>query len=189
MGLRGATVAFILTLSIFSMGYTKAFAQTVPPLPASNQSDDSIAAKISKVINDILNRAPFPAKDLRQAENKTAAVESPDDKTRPVIEILTDKLYEGKNVVFVKITDESRIDTAFTKFVSNGKIAYGPLVKSENNQYKSLIDAKGPETVIIFNAIDEYGNKAIEKKKFTVEPSKSWIEKTAEWIQDVVPFI
>jgi hypothetical protein len=170
------------------MGYTNAFAQTVPPLPVSNQSDDSIAAKISKVIDDILNRAAFSAKD-QQGDNNTAVVESKDDKTRPVIEILTDKLYEGKNVIYVKITDHSRIDTAFTKFVSNGKIAYGPLVKSENNEYKSLVDAKGPATVIIFNAIDEHGNKAIEKKKFSVEPSKSWFEKTAKWLQDVMPFI
>jgi hypothetical protein len=175
----GLTIVFILALSTFSMGYTRAFGQTVPPLPASNQNDDSIATKISKIVNDILNRDPEPVGEMQQVN----------DDTRPVIEVLTGNLTEGKNVIFVRITDESRIDHKFVKYVSDGRIVYGDLVKSENSQYKSLVNVKAPNALIIFNAIDEYGNKAVMKKTFVVEPSKGWFEKTAKWLQDFMPFV
>ena len=187
MRLKGA-LAVILAVSMLSTAYANVFAQSAPPLPAPSQDDSSIVTRISKMVNDILDRAPYPISELGQKKGQNSEAESEKDTTKPIIEITTKELVEGKNVIFVRITDESALDSRFVKYVSNGKIVYGDLVKSEGDQYKSLVDVKGPKSILIFQATDEFGNKAIVKKEFTVKPSESnWLNRATNWFQNLLP--
>lgn len=86
----------------------------------------------------------------------------------PHIEVLTSDLKQGKNVIKVKITDESTIELREIRYVHDGKIRSTDLVKDQNNIYKGLITAKPPSAVVAINAGDIYGNKATMTKLLTV---------------------
>jgi hypothetical protein len=93
-----------------------------------------------------------------------------DDNTPPSVEFLTDELKEGKNVLKVKVTDESLIELKEVRYVRDGMIRSTDLVKDQNNIYKALITVKVPSAIVEIKVGDEYGNKENVAKSFTVIP-------------------
>ena len=102
------------------------------------------------------------AKDLKIAKG---------DKTPPKIEVLTKELSRGKNVVEIRITDESYIKTKQIVFVKQGTLSLTSLVEDSKNHYVGLIEALPPSTVIRVDATDAANNKAtIYKQLIVTEP-------------------
>jgi LysM repeat protein len=126
-------------LILLVLSYLQANAQLIPvPPPAPNTIVDN---------------------NEEQAQN---------DKHPPHIEVLTTELKQGKNVIKVKITDESTIELREIRYVHDGKIRSAELVKDQNNIYKGLVTAKPPSAVVVINAGDIFENKATMTKLLSV---------------------
>ena len=116
---------------------------TIPPPPPSNGGFDR-------------------AKDLKITKG---------DKTPPKIEVLTQELSRGKNVVEIRIIDESDIKTKQIVFVKQGALSSTSLVEDSKDHYVGLIEALSPSTVIRVDATDAANNKAtIYKQLIVTEP-------------------
>lgn len=164
-------LAFIILMSTFSYAYAEVLAQSVP-LPAPNKNNSSLISGLAERIDSLLT-------DSTGHDGNEYVT----DRTRPVIQVITEDLVEGKNVIVVKIVDDSPLTVRFAKHVSDGNIEYVDLVKMGNNEYKTLIDAQGPKAVVSFEAVDSNGNRAVESKIFDVNPSAGWFENMFRWLR------
>jgi hypothetical protein len=91
------------------------------------------------------------------------------DITPPKIIIQTDTLYDGNNVLKLKILDESPlIMRAISYSVGNHSITTY-LAKEHNNEYKALVKVIPPSTKIEITAIDLNHNYAKLVKEIKVE--------------------
>jgi len=105
------------------------------------------------------------------------------DKSAPVIEILTKDLTEGKNLIRVSITDDSGIASATVKYVDHGFIKSSDLVNEEGSEYKGLIHVLPPSGVLVFSASDSQGNVAEVPKWFDVHPvQRNFLDNFIDWI-------
>jgi hypothetical protein len=87
----------------------------------------------------------------------------------PMILITTEKLYEGINVLKVKILDDSPLKMK-EMIYSVGKTNITTyLAKGLNKEYKALVKANFPTTKIKVTAIDLNGNSATVVKEIKVE--------------------
>ena len=109
------------------------------------------------------------------------------DNVPPKIEVLTTELHEGKNVVTVRIIDDSALTTKFVRFVSGGEIVTSDLVRDEGNIYAALIDVKGPFAVVVFEAIDLNGNRAKIAQDYPVNAplASNWHDSLLKWFTDL----
>jgi hypothetical protein len=108
---------------------------------------------------------PPPMPDTKSAQTTQGGM---NDHRPPIIEILTEYLYQGKNVFKVKITDESTLRLREVKYVQNGLIKTAGLARDQNDVYKALIVAQPPSAVVVVNADDIYGNRSTSAKSFNV---------------------
>jgi hypothetical protein len=115
----------------------------------------TFACNIQAVAQFIPIPPPMPGMEIVQKDHYAK-----NDNKPPIIEFLTKELRQGKNVFKVKITDESSIRLREIKYIQNGEIVIGGLVRDQNDVYKALIVARPPSAVIVVNADDIYGNKA-----------------------------
>jgi len=93
------------------------------------------------------------------------------DNTPPQIEVLTKELRQGKNVLEIRITDDSDIKTKQIVFVKQGSLSSTSLVEDSKNHYVGLIEVLPPSTVIRVDATDAAQNKAtIYKQMIVTEP-------------------
>jgi hypothetical protein len=107
------------------------------------------------------------------------------DNAPPKIEILTAELHEGKNVVTVRIIDDSDLRAKFVRYVSEGKIILSDLSRDEGNLYSALISVKGPSAVLVFEAIDLNGNRAKVAQDYTVKPlAATWLDSLLKWFTE-----
>lgn len=93
------------------------------------------------------------------------------DKIPPKIEVLTKELKRGKNVVEVRITDDSDIKTKQIIYVKKGALSSTSLVEDSKDHYIGLIEALAPSTVIRVDAIDAAQNRATIYKQIVVTES------------------
>jgi hypothetical protein len=93
---------------------------------------------------------------------------APNDRTPPVIEILTTELYEGKNVFKVRITDDSSLRTREVKYVHEGQLKVDGLFRDQNNEYKALIDIHPPSRIVTVTAGDANGNIVSAYKEYEI---------------------
>lgn len=108
------------------------------------------------------------------------------DNAPPKIEILTTELHEGKNVVTVRILDDSDLRAKFVRYVSEGKIILSDLLRDEGNLYSALISVKGPSAVLVFEAIDMNGNRGKAAQDYTVKPlAATWFDNLLKWFTDL----
>lgn len=96
------------------------------------------------------------------------------DKTPPNIEVLTKEIRQGKNVVEIRITDDSDIKTKQIVYVKKGALYSTALVEDSKNHFVGLIEALPPSTVIRVDAIDAAQNKATIYKQMIVTESQDF---------------
>lgn len=91
------------------------------------------------------------------------------DKTPPKIEVITKELRQGKNVVEVRIIDDSDLKTKLIVYVKNRGLSSTSLVEDSENHYVGLIESLPPSTVIRIDATDAANNKATIYKQLVVK--------------------
>lgn len=126
---------------------------------------------------------PFPGNgnsEVKVAEN---------DRAPPHIEILTDKLTEGKNVFQVRITDDSSLRIREVKFVQNGQLKTEGLFKDQNDVYKALIDVHLPSRIVMVTAGDVNGNIATAFKEYDVAPSQDFLSQIMDMFSQIPKYI
>lgn len=137
------TILVVILTANFALVESWGQIPTIPPPPPFNSSFDS-------------------TKDLKIEKG---------DKTPPKIEVLTKELSQGKNVVEIKMTDESDIKTKHIVFVKKGTLSLTSMVEDSENHYVALIEALPPSTVIRVDATDAANNHAtIYKQLIVTEP-------------------
>lgn len=137
----------VLLIAKFTIVESSGQMPPIPPPPPSNSNLDI-------------------SKDLKIAKA---------DKTPPKIEVLTEELKQGKNVVEVRITDDSDIKIKQIIFVKQGSLAETSLVEDSKNHYIGLIEVLPPSTVIRVNAIDAAQNEATIYKQIIVRESHDFL--------------
>jgi hypothetical protein len=145
-----ASLGFLVLLCSFITGLPFASAQTPPlfppPFPWINES------------------APNPG------------VGSIDDRKPPLVEVITTHLNHGKNVLIVKITDESFIMSRQVKYVHDGRIAFADLARDHDNVYYALINVEPPSSIVEIDVIDSANNRAIIVEEIPVGPPASFYD-------------
>ena len=95
---------------------------------------------------------------------------SSDDRTPPQVEVITTRLHHGKNVLIVKITDDSFITSRQVKYVYDGRIVFADLARDHDNVYYALINVEPPTSVVEIDVIDAAKNRAIIVEEIPVGP-------------------
>lgn len=91
-----------------------------------------------------------------------------DDKSPPIVEVLTTELKPGKNILVVKITDASDLKSRQLKYVDEGRIKLSDLSRVHGNVYHALVNVDPPSSMIVIDIIDAAGNRASVIKEFPV---------------------
>jgi len=91
------------------------------------------------------------------------------DTQPPKITILTDILYEGNNVLKLKILDDSPLNKTGISYSVGKKIVTTNLAKDNSIAYKALIKVQVPSTIVDVSAVDLHGNYAKSIKEIKVE--------------------
>lgn len=141
-----------------------------------------LSLTINKEVSSQLIPIPPPGPSIEMGDKND---KFKNDRTPPIIKILSNELRQGKNVFKVNIIDESHIQLREIRYVYEGNIRTEGLVKDNNDVYKGLIDVKGPSAVIIINAGDEYGNKAKVTKVFEIKQSQDLFSKIVEYFSNI----
>jgi len=132
----------ILLISVYLYSLPLSYAQWIlPPMP-------SLESDLSKCCNDDINR---------------------NDTQPPQITILTDTLYEGNNVLKVKILDDSPLNKRGISYSVENNSITTHLAKENSIIYKALIKVQFPFTKVDISAVDAHGNYAKSIKEIKVE--------------------
>ncbi|MEJ7641841.1 MAG: hypothetical protein WKF36_06560 [Candidatus Nitrosocosmicus sp.] len=91
------------------------------------------------------------------------------DTKPPQISIVTEKLYEGNNVIKLKIIDESPLIIRGISYTGVNKSVITYLAKKHNSEYTALLKVSPPYTKVTITAIDVNGNHAKLAKNIKVE--------------------
>ena len=127
---------------------------------------------------------PFPGSNVGEEERKAL-----DDRDPPAIEILTTGLREGKNVLKVKITDESPLHVREVKYVYDGQLRTDGLFRDQNNVYKALIDMHPPSRIVVVTASDASGNIDSVHKEYEVSASQDLISQIMDVLSQISRYI
>ena len=92
------------------------------------------------------------------------------------MQILTNKLVQGKNVFKVKIIEESGIKSCEIRYISSESFKTTECVYDKNNTYKALISAAAPSQTVQVYAKDPNGNSATGVKNFIVSPQPAILD-------------
>ena len=138
---------------------------------------------INKEVSSQIIPIPPPSSPSNEIDDKNDKFKN--DWTPPIIKILSNELGQGKNVFKVNIIDESHIQLREITYIYEGNIRTEGLVKDNNDVYKGLIDVKGPSTVVIVNAGDEYGNKANVSKVFEIKQTQDLFSKIVDYFFNI----
>jgi hypothetical protein len=127
---------------------------------------------------------PPSTTDLKVDDNKNNATEN--DHEPPIIQILTNKLIQGKNVLRVKISDQSGIKSCEIHYISHESIKTVDCVNDQNDVYKALISAAVPSETIQVYAKDPNGNSATGVKKLIVNPQLTIPDQISNMLSSLV---
>ena len=140
--------ATICIIVMISMGNTFASAQLLPlPAPNSNNEDNK-----------------FQTKELSKGYQP------------PDVEILTNVLREGKNVLKVNITSEAPIKDCKITFSKGEGEKTEDCVKDSGTVFKALVDAKQPYQTVRIDAWDIYSDSSSTVEKLSVLPPLTFNE-------------
>jgi hypothetical protein len=78
----------------------------------------------------------------------------------PQITITTEKLFEGNNVLKLKILDDSPLKKRGINYTMGSNMVTTYLAKEHNNEYRALVKANPPSSKIIVTAVDMNDNVA-----------------------------
>lgn len=104
----------------------------------------------------IMQPLPLPG----SAQPDCCGVNLENDTTPPKIIITTDILYEGNNVLKLKIEDESPLKLRGINFTQGDRNIETYLAKEQNQQYNALVKVVSPITEIQVRAVDVHDNAA-----------------------------
>lgn len=90
------------------------------------------------------------------------------DKSPPKIEILTEELKAGTNVLQVRITDDSTLRAREVRYVQDGQFKTEGLYRDKDDIYKALIDIQPPSRIIVVTAGDSAGNTASTFREYEI---------------------
>lgn len=116
---------------------------------------------------------PFPW--INESSPNTS-IGSIDDRKPPHVEVITTHLNHGKNVLIVKITDDSFIMSRQVKYVHDGRIAFADLARDHDNVYYALINVEPPTSVVEIDVIDSAKNRATIVEEIPVGPPASFYD-------------
>lgn len=116
---------------------------------------------------------PFPWID-QSASNSNPG--STGDRTPPQVEVITTRLNHGKNVLIVKIIDDSFITSRQVKYVHDGEIAFADLARDHDNIYYALINVEPPTSIVEIDVIDSAKNRATIVEEIPVGPPAGFSE-------------
>lgn len=109
-----------------------------------------------------------------------------DDKSAPVIEILTKELVEGKNLIRARVSDNSSIAFVKVRYAEGGFITSADLVLEGGTTYKGLVSVLPPSSILVFEAVDTDGNIGQASKWFSVSPiQKNFIDQFLGWLRSL----
>jgi hypothetical protein len=77
-------------------------------------------------------------------------------------------LKQGKNVLVIKVNDESFLSSRQVKYVGEGKVKLADLARDHDNVYHALIDVNPPSSTLVVDISDVAGNRAVVAKELTV---------------------
>lgn len=106
----------------------------------------------------VMQPLPIPAPPSADCCNGNSDLRN--DTTPPKIIILNDILYEGNNVLRLKIEDENPLKLRGINFTQGNKNIETYLAKEQNQEYIALIKAVPPSTEIQVRAVDVNDNSA-----------------------------
>lgn len=101
------------------------------------------------------------------------------DISPPKISITTNILYEGNNVLKLKIEDESPLKLRGLNFTQDDKNIEAYLAKEQNQEYIALVKVVPPVTEIQVRAVDVNDNAATMVKQIKVE---NWFDMLMSFI-------
>lgn len=111
---------------------------------------------------------PPPGSEGGNAIGKDSLIVPSDDKSPPEIEWVTTELKQGKNVLVIKVNDESFLSSRQVKYVGEGKVKLADLARDHDNVYHALIDVNPPSSTLVVDISDVAGNRAVVAKELTV---------------------
>lgn len=113
---------------------------------------------------------PMPMPDPSSADDKCCSnVVNFTDIEPPVIIIENEILYEGNNVIKMRILDDSPLKTRSISYSVDNVSKATYLAKLHNNEYKALLKVKSPITKVEVAALDVNDNLAKVAKSIKVE--------------------
>lgn len=115
-----------------------------------------------------------------------------DDKSPPEIEWVTTELKQGKNVLVVKVNDESFLSSRQVKYVGEGRVKLADLARDHDNVYHALIDVNPPSSTLVIDISDVAGNRATVTKELPVVSSSGpsdLLDRLADVWRNILVFI
>ncbi len=103
---------------------------------------------------------PQPQNSDEKIEKKDQAIENrqfPKEFQPPRLEILSKELWEGKNVIRLKVISQAPIDDCKINFLKQRNTRTVDCVNDHGNIYKGLVDADPPYQILNVTARDIYG--------------------------------
>jgi hypothetical protein len=118
---------------------------------------------------------------------------SDNDKSPPKIDVITTELRHGKNVLVVRVTDESDLMSREVRYVDQGRIKFADLGRDHDNVYHALVNVAPPSSVIVIDVIDAAGNRASVTEEFSVvergiEPG-DFLDRITYWWNSILAFV
>jgi hypothetical protein len=115
------------------------------------------------------------------------------DRTPPTIEVTETDLRQGKNVLVVRIMDDSDLASREVKYVDDGRIKFADLGRDHGNVYHALINVDPPSSIVVIDVIDAAGNRATVTKEFNVVEGGfvpgDFLERIAYWWNSFLAFV
>lgn len=113
---------------------------------------------------------PLPAPNPNNEDNKFQIKEFSKGYQPPNVEILTNILREGKNVLKINITSEAPIRDCKITFSKGEGEKTEDCVKDSGTVFKALVDAKQPYQTVRIDVWDIYSDSSSTVEKLSVLP-------------------
>jgi hypothetical protein len=116
---------------------------------------------------------PGPFRNGKIAESDKAAA---NDNHPPKISVITDSLKEGKNVLRLRIADESNIDVCTLSYTTGGIRKTTDCVRDHDDVFKALVSSSYPIQNLKIHAEDGNGNSSTMYEKINVVKQSNFFE-------------
>ena len=116
---------------------------------------------------------PGPFQNGKGGEKDKAAST---DYQPPKISIINDGLWEGKNVLRIRIADDSNINSCTISYVKEGVPKSSDCVHDHDDVYKALISSSSPNQILELYAEDGNGNSSTKFEQLEVLKQTSFFE-------------